>query len=83
MIHHPDLPPYQDVMPNLNAARDTHLRNNYRILTNDDIMSDLNQIVSLDSALNPGLSEGGPVNTIIGPNLYMIIYLDNTYLWNL
>src|ERR671925_166265 len=50
---------------------------------NDTIVADLHQIVELHSSFNDGISDGSPVNTRIGANLYGITNDHTAHLWDL
>lgn len=46
-------------------------------------MADLYQIIDLDPLLNPSATNGGTVNGGIGPDLHVVVDLDDPYLRDL
>ena len=77
MIYDADLTADNHLAPDVTAPGDTCLGHDDGILSNDDIMSDMHQIVGLGPTLDPCLSKCSPINTVVGPDLHAVIDLDD------
>ena len=60
------------------TASDGRLGHQDRIFTDDHIVGDLNQVIRLDPAFDPGLSQCGPVDRIIGPDFNLVVDLNDS-----
>ena len=49
----------------------------------DDVVGDLDQIVDLSPALDPGPAEGGSIDRAVGPDLHVVINLNDPHLRDL
>ncbi len=67
----------------LRTARNADLGDNDRMLPDDHIMGDLNEVVDLDPPLDPGPAERAAVNRCVCPDFDIIIDLDIADLGNL
>src|SRR5262249_1337549 len=71
------------VLAELGAPRDPCLRGDRGIVSDDDIMPDLNEIVKLDAAADARLAEGRPVDRTVGADLDVVLDDDNAALRDL
>src|SRR3989338_7307063 len=75
-----DLTTQNHIVAGGGAACHTHLGNKQSILPNHHIMTKLDEVIDLCSPFDPGLAEGGPINTGIGADLHIVINLDHANL---
>ena len=78
-----DLSAYHDLCADPNAAGDPGLRRDHRVLSDDDVVGHLHQIVDLHAVLNPGPSKTGAVDRGIGADFDVVINLHNSNLRDL
>ena len=62
MTGNPDLPADDHIIPQLTAARDTHLRHDDGVFADGDVVADLHQVIHLRTAPDDGRSECSTVN---------------------
>jgi hypothetical protein len=72
-----------DFSSNSSAPGDSGLRRNNRVLPHDHVVSDLYQIVDLGPSADYRATERCPVHRRVGPDLHVILDLDDPHLRNL
>jgi len=72
-----------DVAPQLGRACQTDLCRQNRILTHLGSVADLNEVVKLGAAVDPGISDRCPVNGRVGPDLDIVFNHNAACLANL
>ncbi len=82
MTDYPDLSGHHHILTNACAPRNSGLRRDDGIFSNDHVMSDLNEIIDLYTFLDPSSSESGSVNRRVGANLHVVVDLDDADLRN-
>jgi len=68
---------YCYMLSDSSTPRDPCLRSNDRMPADHNVVRDLNEIVDLDSFLNPGSSEAGAIDSRVRSDLDIVIDLDN------
>ena len=76
MSGHPDLSGQDHPFPQDSTAGNSHLGDEQGIFADHYIMGHMDQIVGFDPGLDPGLAQGRPVDGIVGPDLTIIVNLD-------
>ncbi len=82
MTDYPDLSGHLHILTDACAPRNSGLRRDDGIFSNDHVMSNLNEVIDLYTFLDPRSSESSSVNRRVGANLYFVIDLDDADLWN-
>ena len=72
------LPCPYDMLTDLCAASDSYLGNNHAVFSDHHIVGDMNQIVCFYSPLDPGSSEGCPVDGVAGPDFDILVNLHDS-----
>jgi len=83
MAGYTHLSPQDYALADVYTSRDPNLGNDDGALPDGDVMADLYQIIDLDPLLNPSATNGGTVNGGIGPDLHVVVDLDDPYLRDL
>lgn len=78
-----DLPGQRDVISKLRAARNAHLGDEYAMLPDRHVVSDLDEIIDLRSLLNPCSSEPSAVDCDVRSDLHIVVYLNDSHLRDL
>jgi len=77
------LPGYRAAFPDPGTAGNTHTGSNCRVLTDDDIMGYLDQVIELDATLDKRVTQRTSINGGIGTDLDVIPDDYSAQLWSL
>ena len=83
MAGNSDLTGNHAILANASAAGNASTRRYRRVITDPDVMSDLNLIVEFDSIADNRITNCTTINSRIGTNLNIIANHHAPYLWNL
>jgi hypothetical protein len=83
MIHNSDLTRDDDILAELRTASDAGLRRNDRVFADNDIVSDLHQIIDFSASSDNGLAKRCAINGRIGADFDIVLNHDNSGLRNL
>ena len=82
MANDPDLAGHHHFFSDASAAGNARLRGDDGMLSNNDVVRDLHEIVDLNAFLDPSPTESSPINGCVCPDLNVVVNLDNSELRN-
>src|SRR5207247_5181106 len=77
-----NLPRHRDALANAGAARDSSLRHDHRIFSDDHVVRNLHEIVDLHALLNPRPAKTRAIDRSVRADLNIIVDLNNPELLN-
>src|SRR5207247_263846 len=77
-----NLPRHRDALANAGAARDSSLRHDHRMFSDDHVVRNLHEIVDLHALLNPRPAKTRAINCGVRADLNIIVDLNNPELLN-
>src|SRR5262245_4629274 len=77
-----DLSPHHNSFADARAARNARLRDDHGILSDDDVVRDLHEIVDLHALLNPCSAKTRAIDSGVRADLDIVVNLDNPELLN-
>ena len=82
MANDPDLAGHHHFFSDAGAAGNARLRGDDGMLSNNDVVRDLHEIVDLNAFLDPGPTESSAIDGCVCPDLNVVVNLDNSELRN-
>ena len=82
VVHHSDLPCQSNILPQLRAPGDTRLGRHDRVLADDHVVGNLNEVIDLCAPADDGLTEGRSIDGRVCANLDIVFDDDDAGLRN-